>query len=61
MDKCNKSTKVLPEFEANTLYYELKSDRMSAFLGEDLEMSAEFGLIFLKQVNAHILVRWKGL
>ncbi len=61
LNNCNKTALLLPGFEANSLYYELKSEGKSAFLGEDLDMSVEFGIKFLRRVNPQILVRMKSL
>lgn len=61
LEECNKTALLLPDLEANSVYYELKKEGKSAFLGEDLDIRKQFGILFERRVNPFILIRVKGL
>lgn len=61
LGSCNKTAVLLPDFEANELYYDLKRNKFSAFLGNDLKISTSYGISFIRRVNLNALRRMNGL
>lgn len=61
MKECNYTALFLPDVEANAMYYRLKREGKSAFLGEHLGLNKDHGLMFFRWVNPAVLERLKGL
>lgn len=61
LKECNYTALFLPDVEANALYYRLKREGKSAFLGDHLGLSKDYGLMFARWVNPAVLKRIKSL
>lgn len=58
---CNYTALLLPDVEASLLYFRLKNESKSAFLGDNLGHRLHYNVVFSRWANIHVVRRLKSL